>query len=393
MPGFDSRIPLQTRNPQINSPLDAYSRAIHIKGQAQQNKNLAARGVQLEQENRQKARELKGRDLYIELLGNHITQNPDRTVKTNQGAIEDGLMRGGFPDLAKKFRDGLTESAKKLSDMNLAELKEEEKKLELVGRLSGAVVDAFENDPETAPGAYQWAMGKAKEFGADEGNDEMPPEFSEEILPDLKLYRLASLSGKQQLDEARKKLERKEKRKEFQDFYGIFREDTGKPKNARTEREAMTAFDKLGQPSEGRTKTIGDRIYQMNSATGKYDRDIGPRPTSQRAEKTPETPQERERREAAAEYKYQQRVAKIKADRDKEMRAMREEEAASTDLPNYIDKQKGERVANKYKGQIKAAWREYQAEIGSSGSNSNRNGPQGPQGPVPMFNPSTGEFE
>ena len=43
MPGIDARIPLQTRTPQIQSLLDAYSRALQVRGQAQQNKTNGKR--------------------------------------------------------------------------------------------------------------------------------------------------------------------------------------------------------------------------------------------------------------------------------------------------------------------------------------------------------------
>ena len=42
MSPIDARIPLQTRNPQINSPMDSYARALQVKSYGQQNQLISA---------------------------------------------------------------------------------------------------------------------------------------------------------------------------------------------------------------------------------------------------------------------------------------------------------------------------------------------------------------
>jgi len=354
MSPIDARIPLMTRTPQIDLPGDAYSRALHRKGQVQQNKNLAAYGTQIEQGNTKREREARGLQAYTGILRKYTNINPeDGSVKTEPAKIRGDLIRQGYPGLAKKYEEARVEAKKKASEADIKEIQRDRESIELIGRLAGPVVNA--QDPAERAALYQSVLPEARRAGA-----ELPDELSDDVMIELTGMYWGSMTAKEQLDdEFRRREQRTAKQKEFRGFYTNWLEAEGKPRNAASEMEARKAFAKLGDAPEGRTVGVGDRIMHMNPATGEYDRDIGPRPPSQRAGDAP--PDEAEI--AKAYYAYLARAKKIQSDMDEELEAIWFEN----------DPSKKESIIATYTDLLKAAEAEYLAIAGE--------GPQGPQGP------------
>ncbi len=197
---IDPSIPLRARAPQMQSPLESYGRMMQIKNLYQYGKNLDAQGRKLAEEEAKRQQAAKAVKAYSELMRKHTTINDDGTVKTNPAAIRSGLIEMGYPDIAQKYEEGRLKSAKALSDLNLAELKEGAQQWGMIGQLSGGVVDAFNANPEDGPAAYSLALRKGKEAGLDFSS--LPPvsEFTPDIVGELEMFRWLSLGAKEQID-------------------------------------------------------------------------------------------------------------------------------------------------------------------------------------------------
>jgi len=347
---LNPNIALQTRNPQIQSPMDSYARAMQMKGMGQQNEM-----------NELELGRMKREDKYEQSPGYQQQLQDEQEKATND---------------ARKAR----------AEMTLKEQEVSDKEADVFARAVHPILhmDLSKRQAELRPTLDRLLKGGSI-------TQEQHDHFAGMKYPELESHILSIYKGSKLHLKIGAEMREAKRKKEAAEFIGT----------AKVDAAALIAKAKL-KAGEGETTEkdpTGD--FERHYLPGWLQREGIQEPTGAdtqqafldfkkdtRAPGAGETPEDKEQRLSASEYKYHQRVAKHQEDQTKEIEAMQMEVENSTDLPNYRDKRKGQAIANKYAGLLKSAWREYQAEIGGD-----VNAPTPQEGGVTWWNEALGDFE